>query len=218
MCLYRGYIWGCCKGHIRRAIYAAHIQGAYIGAVYRLYRGWCGAVAQMQMRGADTAGDKPVWTLCSHIYRPGQQAYGIQPHTQEPEGSSLLCMQRLAQGQGSDDAPVRWDGHIRLLHTAQDNDRGHGASCGRAGRGLDAEARHQEPPAIEQWQPWNRQRPVREGRSDEEGNAAAAAGADGIPLEGCRGYRKSFGRPGLVAPPLLRGENSPRKFQNMPAR
>ena len=32
-------------------------------------------------------------------------------------------------------------------------------------------------------------------------------------LERGRGYRKSFDRAGLVAPPLFCGENSPRKFQ-----
>lgn len=54
---------------------------------------------------------------------------------------------------------------------------------------------------------------VQEGRSNEKTDAGAVAEHYPAALERGRGYRKSFDRAGLVAPPLFCGENSPRKFQ-----
>ena len=59
--LYRGYIGGMPYGGIYGGLYTgAYIRGLYRGLIQGYIGGWYGAVAQVQVRGADTAGNKPV--------------------------------------------------------------------------------------------------------------------------------------------------------------
>ncbi len=82
-------------------------------------------------------------------------------------------------------------------------------------RRMDAAFECGKPIPVKQWKPRYHQCAVQEGRSNEKTDAGAVAEHYPAALGRGRGYRKSFDRAGLVAPPLFCGRKLPTEISDI---
>lgn len=130
--------------------------------------------------------------MCSrHHKRAEIPTYGVQRVQAGPEGSSVLCVRRLAETKGKNDRIVRWSGSVCVLCTAQDHDGGHGASHRRIRGRLGSKVRSGESVTIKQRKSWDYKRIVQE-RRIKKTDTAAVEGDHRETLGRGRGDQKSF--------------------------